>query len=53
MEKGRRIVDVSEVKEVKFIQVKLVDGKPAIEIEGKVSKEDIEEAISRSKKLID
>ena len=36
---------------MEFIQVKLVDNKPAIEIKGKVSKEEIEEALSRSMKI--
>jgi len=42
----------STKQKVEFIQVKLVDNKPAIEIKGKVSKEEIEEALSRSKKII-
>lgn len=42
----------STKQKVEFIQVKLVDNKPAIEIKGKVSKEEIEEALSRCKKII-
>lgn len=39
-------------QKVEFIHVKLIGGKPAIEIKGDVSKQEIEEAISKSKKIV-
>ena len=44
--------DGKHKQKVEFIQVKLVDNKPAIEIKGNVSKEEIEEALSMAKKII-
>lgn len=40
-------------QKVKFIQVKLVNGKPAIEIDGDITQKEIEEAISKSKKVVE
>lgn len=39
-------------QKVEFIQVKLIGGKPAIEIKGDIRQEEIQEAISKSKKIV-
>ncbi|MCX7759860.1 MAG: hypothetical protein N2Z81_01625 [Hydrogenothermaceae bacterium] len=36
-------------KKITFIELRLIDGKPAIQIKGDVSKEEIESAMSKSK----
>lgn len=47
-----RCMSESTKQKVELIEVKLIDGRPAIEIKGEVSKEEIEEAISKCNRIV-